>query len=193
MKIWVKALVSIALISTLLLLLGCGTAGPQGPAGPKGPIGEQGAVGQRGPAGPKGPAGPTGPEGPQGLPGIWVAENTTSTAAGDPSDNLDWPVIWVSIDPYPVVYGFEYITVTLKVPPGSKSTLTFITAPGTRMGKYAVENKVADSNGDIVMKIYTLESSMTPGPSTLELINIKADGSSRIVVTHPITSARGTR
>lgn len=193
MKILLKIIVGVTLIIALLLVLSCGTAGPMGPAGSKGPTGLVGAEGPPGPVGPKGPEGLQGPPGPQGPAGIWVSENaTTATPVADPYNNNEWPVIWVSIDPYPVVYGFEDITVTFKLPPGSKSTLVFITAGLSRMTKYQAENQVADANGDVTIKIFTLASTLTPGPSKIELTNIKTDGS-RIVVTHPIESGRGSR
>ena len=194
MKTWGKVLLSIPIVIALLFSFSCGTVGPAGPAGPKGPTGEAGPTGVAGPAGPKGPVGEKGPPGPQGPPGIWISGNETSTTTvGDPYDNNDWPVLWVKIEPYPEVYGWEYITVTLKVPPLSSNDFIFITAPGTRMTSHQVTKQIADANGNIVIKILSIKNTLSAGPdSKLELTNTKTDGS-KIVVTHPIISMGGSR
>ncbi|MFH0941471.1 MAG: hypothetical protein V1823_00365 [Chloroflexota bacterium] len=184
MRTWTRALVSIALILALLLVVGCGPAGPPGPAGPKG---ETGLVGSSGPPGPRGPAGPQGPEGlvgTQGLPGISAAStaDNASAATGDPYDNPDWPVYWVSIDP-PVGGKNVPVTVTLKVPPGSLCDLTYIT-PLLNRSLAKPPDVTADADGNAVLK-WSMSPNTTPEPGgKLELINTKTDGT-QITVFHP--------
>ena len=192
MKTWVKALVSITLIITLLLSFGCaGSPGPAGPAGPQGERGLIGPTGQVGPPGPKGnlgPEGPQGPVGPQGLPGTGAApaDGAAAEPAGSPYDDPDWPVLWVSVDPTTVTAD-TLITVVLKVPPGSTCDLIFITAWGTRITDRK-ESEVADANGDVVIELMTHSGSLAPGDATLELTNTKTDGTS-IIVTYPVTAS----
>jgi len=175
----------------LLLAPGCGPMGPQGPAGPKGPTGEVGASGPPGARGPQGPQGPEGPVGLEGPPGISaVSGNGTSdnaTVAGDPYDNLDWPVIWVSI--YPPIGGKNVeVTVTLKVPPLSKNTLTYITPLKARSTSHPPPDVVADADGNVVLT-WTMNPNTTPSPGgQLELVNTKPDGS-QITVFHPYNAA----
>lgn len=181
----IRALVSVALILALLLAAGCGPGGPGGPAGPKGATGLAGSSGPPGPRGPVGPQGPEGLPGPEGPSGISAMDNPTAgnaTAAGDPYDNPDWPVYWVSIDP-PVGGKNVPVTVTLKVPPGSLCELTYITPLAAR-STAKPENVTADADGNAVLK-WTMHQYTTPEPGgKLELINTKTDGT-KITVFHP--------
>lgn len=199
MKTWVKALVGISVILVILLSAACagpqgpaGPAGPAGSAGPKGPTGDQGLPGPQGLQGPQGPPGLTGPPGggdsgtstpSTETPSTPVTPSTPTT--GDPYDNQDWPVIWVNIDPPEGVAGAgTKVTVTLKVPPGSMSDLTFIN-PGTgTRSRNKPTNVVADADGNAVLGPWDIHTNAAAGEATLELTNTKTDGT-KIIVTHP--------
>lgn len=187
----VKVLASIPLIFALLSSLSCGPAGPPGPEGPKGPIGEAGVSGPPGPRGSQGPQGPEGPVGLQGLPGITAivdsgADNTTASVTGDPNDNLDWPVIWVLIDP-PIGGKDVPVTVTLKVPPGSRCSLVYITPLGAVSTSHP-DDVIADADGNAVMT-WTMNRYTTPAPGgKLQLTNTKTDNT-QIIVYHPYNAA----
>lgn len=186
MEKWVKVLGSAVLILAVLFLFGCGPAGPEGQPGPKGPTGEIGSTGPPGPRGPQGPEGPEGPVGPQGPLGISsvstsVADNISVTA-GDPYDNPDWPIYWVSIDP-PVGGKEVKVTVTLKVSPGSRCSLTYIT-PLKARSTAKPDDVIADADGNAVLT-WTMHRFTTPEPGgQLELVNTKTDNT-QITVFHP--------
>ena len=99
---------------------------------------------------------------------------------------MDWPVIWVSIDPPEGISGEGTgVTVTLKVPPGSLCDLTLI-APETGTRSSAKPEKVvADADGNAVLA-WNIHVNTKVGEATLEVTNTKTDGTS-IIVTHPYT------
>lgn len=184
MKSWYKMVGCIVIVLSLILVLGCGSVGPPGPAGPKGLTGEVGSAGPPGARGPQGPQGPQGPVGLEGIRGISAVGDNATTAApvGDPYDNTDWPVIWVSIDP-PMGGKNVTVTVTLKVPPGSKCSLVYIT-PLKAISTSHPDDVVADADGNAVLT-WTMNPNTTPSPGgQLKLTNTKADGT-QIIVTHP--------
>lgn len=112
-----------------------------------------------------------------------TSDNQTTTVS---YDNLDWPVIWVSIDP-PEGGKSVVVTVTLKVPPGSLCQLQYITTLGGRYDSGKFPDVIADKDGNAVI-VDEMSYKTTPGPEGyLELTNIKPDGS-KIVVTHPYTT-----
>ncbi|RJQ37925.1 MAG: hypothetical protein C4555_05715 [Dehalococcoidia bacterium] len=179
MRIRSKALVSVVLMLALVFVLGCGPAGPPGPQGPKGPTGLIGSSGPPGSRGPEGTQGPEGQQGPPGPPGISASGNATGTASatGDPYDDPDWPVYWVSIDP-PVGGKNVPVTVTLKVPPGSRCSLTYITPLNAR-STAKPEDVIADAEGNAVLK-WTMHQYTTPeSGGKLELVNTKTDGTQK--------------
>lgn len=195
MKTWVKALVGITLILAILFSLGCGPAGPAGPQGPKGETGPVGAEGPPGPIGPVGPEGPQGPQGPVGPVGPSSSEDTeTVTAtAGDPYDDPDWPVQWVSIEPEIGKREVDVVTVTLKVPAGSLCEMVYITEIRQVYGTTTFESVIADDDGNAVLS-WLINKNVTPANRAetlggLELTNTKADGS-KIVIEHPYTVVR---
>lgn len=199
MKIWLKTLVGITLILSLLLSFGCGPAGPPGPQGPKGlpgeagPAGRPGAVGPVGPAGPEGPVGLQGPPGPSAVVSAGAGDNTTTAATtGDKYDNPDWPVYWVSIDP-PVGGPNILVTITLKVPPRSLCQMQYISTSGNKFASGRFPDVVADADGNAVLKL-VMHRDTLPGPGEggkggFELTSIKTDGT-RIVVFRPYTTVR---
>lgn len=196
MRTWVKVLVSITLVLTLMLSFGC--TGPPGPPGPPGPQGEKGVAGPPGPPGPVGPQGPKGEKGdtgPQGPPGTGTAPADAAEPAqpaepaGDPYDDPDWPVHWVSIDP-PVGGANVEVTITLKVPPGSLNQMQYVTITKGRYGSGRFDDVVADADGNAELRL-VMHYMTAPGEGSLEasyfeLTNIKTDGS-KIVVKHPYT------
>jgi len=196
MKTWVKAMISITLILTLLLSFGC--AGPPGPAGqdgapgPKGDRGEIGPAGPPGPVGPQGDPGPEGPRGPEGPPGqpctgVAPTDEAPTETVGSPYDDPDWPAIWVSVEPTTVTYD-TLITVVLKVPPGSLVDLMYVTPLGAHYTKRRPDLVVAPDDGNVEITLTSpTEPGLTPGDAHLRLLSTKPDGTS-IVVTYPITA-----
>jgi len=110
---------------------------------------------------------------------------TSTQTTGDPYDNPDFPVIWVSIEPPEGVGDAETeVTVTLKVPPGAYCELTFLNPnTGTRSSRKPTP-VVADANGNAVLGPWRLHQNAHAGVGTIEVTVTKADGT-KIVVTHP--------
>jgi peptide/nickel transport system substrate-binding protein len=109
----------------------------------------------------------------------------STQTAGNPYDDPNFPVLWVSIDPPEGVGDAETeVTVTLKVPPGALCELTFLNPnTGTRSSRKPTP-VVADVNGNAVLGPWRLHQNAHAGTGTLEVTVTKTDGT-QIVVTHP--------
>ncbi|RJQ36257.1 MAG: hypothetical protein C4555_07705 [Dehalococcoidia bacterium] len=110
---------------------------------------------------------------------------TPAQNVGDPYDNPDFPVIWVSVDP-PEGVGRDSttVTITLKVPPGALCSLHFFNpVTGTDSSRRPAD-VVANADGNAVLGPWEIHGAAQAGEATLQLTVTKIDGT-QIVVTRP--------
>jgi len=160
-----------------------------GPAGPQGIPGPQGLKGDKGDPGPQGPPGTsattssaTGTD--TTTPSSDTTTPSTPSFSGGSYDNLDFPVIWVSIDPTEGIAGAgTQVTVTLKVPPGALVSLHFFNPVTGTDSRNRPPDTTADADGNVVLT-WAIHTNAAAGEATMEVTVTKTDGT-KTVVTHP--------
>ena len=128
-------------------------AGATGPTGPQGPQGFPGPTGTQGAASRTGPTGPTGPAGLAGFAGAGTGATGPAGVTGPPGNSVDATRV-NQLGPLTVQSGNQ------------PAFIAPLSVNGAYQVGYLVARCVSNPLKSIVMKLYGLNQSQTPGPNT---------------------------